>query len=278
MKRILFSISIIAGLLLSACDNSNGRKISDYSEMSTGDSLLYYYIQLRAHEYWEKAVSDTSLRSRDSRDSYLEGVEKGFDLVKDDDNFNLGLRNGVRMAVRLREFEQKYHIKLNEDIVLESLRNGLADERNLTPMDDQKQFYRLLDKMKRELRAVQKESAMKTLEAEAKKRGLEKLEENLYFKVLREGEGRKAVTGDVITVSSGYERVDGENLGLPTPVTVTLGDNLPAVVNRAYSELSSGASAEFAATAQDLFGSRTSQMGLADDDVVIFYFILNQIE
>lgn len=279
MKLKLPSIIAIIAILLSSCTDHDGRELSEYKEASTGDSLLYYYIQMRALEYWEKANTDTILRRYEERQKFLDGLEKGISLIGDDDTYNKGLRLGARLADNLRDFEKKYGVDLNDAIILESYRNALQDDGTINALEDQKEFYRLLDKMKSMLREKQNEEALQTLIKEAEGRKMEKISDNLYFKELRAGTGPAVKTGDIITVAADYQRTDGDDIGLPSPITVNVGaDGVPIVMDQAYRKLRLGSSAVFATTAGALFGSRTSIMGLGDNEVVIISMILNNID
>lgn len=272
-------MALIAGVsILAGCNNNNGRTLADYPEASTGDSLLYYYIQMRAHEYWDRAASDTMLNSAEQRERFAQGVEKGLSLVTDDDNYNQALRIGIRMGINLRDFEKKYDIDLDDEIIMASLRNGLSDERDIDILEDQREFYRLLAEMKETIKGRDKEIASKALVKEAQSRKLQKLGDNIYYKIMREGSGPKVTDGDIIEVSADYQRIDGDNLGLPSPVTVTVGQaGIPKVMNLAYKTLKHGSMAQFATSAYQLFGSRTAIMGLNDSDIVIVSMILNNI-
>lgn len=278
MKRILLPLAAALAVLLPACDKGNGRELSEYPQATTGDSLLYYFMQMQAQDYWDKTVSDTILRSPEQREKFLEGVEKGISLIGNNEAYNRGVRLGVRLAINLLDFEKKYDVDLNDGIMIESLRKGLSDEDHQLPLEDQQEFYRLLNKMKDQLKEKDRELARAALVKIAKDRGLQKVSDNLYYKTMRTGSGPMVADGDVIEVSADYQRADGDNLGLPSPITVTVGQSsLPQVMNDAYRRLNHGAVAQFATTAYQLFGSRTQIMGLNDSDVVIISMILNNI-
>ena len=278
MKHIFSAVATLVLFGLVSCGNDKGRELSDYPEASTGDSLLYYYMQMKAQEYWDRANSDTALRNPEQRKRFLEGVEKGISLVGDDDNYNRGLRLGVRFATNTKDFERKYDVDLNDEIMIEGLRYGLRDGNEDISIDNQKEFYRLLDKMKTALKEKEEAIAVKALADAAEKNGLEKISDNLFYKVIRKGSGPMVRDGDIIEVAADYERSDGENLGLPSPVTVTVGEtSVPIVMNTAYKLLNRGTTAKFATTARALFGSRTSIMGLQDCDIVVISMILNDI-
>lgn len=278
MKRLLLPIAGCLALLAVGCGQGKGKELSDYPNASTGDSLLYYYIQLKGEEYLNNTSTDTALRSEEQRKLFLDGVEKGISLVGDNEAYNRGLRLGVRLAINLRDFESKYDVDLNDGIMIESMRNALQEGKERAALDNQEIFYSLLTKMKNQVKTKERQIAGQALAKAAGERGLKKISDNLYYKVLRPGKGPAVLNGDVIEVAADYQRADGDNLGLPSPVTVTVGsEGLPNVMNQAYRQLSRGAMVQFATTAYQLFGSRTAIMGLKDSDVVIINMILNDI-
>lgn len=278
MKHFLYAAGVALAMILMSCGNDQGKQLSDYPEATTGDSLLYYYMQMRAYEYWNDAETDTMLRQAEQRRIFLEGVEKGINIVGNNPVYNKGLRLGVRLAIRLREFEDKYGVDLNDEIMINSLRNGLRDGNQDISLESQKDFYRLLDKMKADIKLKEDSLGKAELIKIAKQQGMSKLSDNLWYKSIRKGDGPMVTDGDIIEVSADYLRANGENLGLPSPITVAVGqDGVPMVMDRAYHQLNHGAVARFATTARMLFGSRTAMMGLADSDVVIIEMILNNI-
>lgn len=283
MKSYLIPLAALAALVLSACvPPGRGKQLSDFKDASAGDSMLYYYAQLRAHDYWEDAKTDTALRGVDQRREFLEGVRKGLSVVrdgKDDEAYNNGVSQGVRMAIKLLEFERQFNIDINDDVLIEGLTRGLADSTDDIPeMECQSEFYRLLDEIKRQKREANKGKTQLSLIEEARERGMSKIQPNLYYRIDKRGEGPNAKDGDAIFVSVEYALDNGDDLGFPTPERLTVGaPGVPNVMNEAYSRLNKGMTATFATIAEAVFGTRSDIIGLRPDQVLIITITLNDI-
>lgn len=91
MKPLIPTIIATSLALLASCGPDKGRDISEFRNASTGDSLMYYYTQMRAYEYWREADSDTSMRNPEQRRRFLDGLKAGMDAIKkssNDANYN----------------------------------------------------------------------------------------------------------------------------------------------------------------------------------------------
>lgn len=280
MKKTVYTI-LASALLLTSCGPDKGRELSDMSDPTTADSLLYYYAQLRAHEYWDEAENDTSLRSEEARRQFLDGLRTGMEAIKSsgkDDVYNEGVRLGIRMATNMQNLANLYGLDLDKEVMLESFENGLASQKEFPVTDYQNEFYRLLGVLKKQEIKREKEQSHVTLIEEARKRHMSKIADNLYYAVIRKGSGPYAHNGDALYVSIIYQRADGEDLGMPSPEMVTIGaPGVPFVLNEAYSRLTEGSTIAFATTAEAVFGSRTEIMGLRQSDVIVITITLNDI-
>ena len=281
MKFLLPSVFVSMLVAAVSCAPDNGRELSDYSNPTTGDSLLYYLGQLRAHEYWEDANADTTLRSREQRDKYIEGIRKGMDAIKrgeDEATYNKGVRMGARMARNILEFEKLYGVELDHEVLFESIVNGLAQDRNISPLDYQNMFYSLIGEFKTRARDKDRKRSHLSLIEEARERKLSKISDDLYYRIIRKGSGPYAHHGDEIYIAVTYQLADGEDIGMPSPEMVTLGKpGVPEVLNRAYSRLTKGSSGVFATTAESVFATRSEIMGIKPSDVLIINITLNDI-
>lgn len=279
MKKILPAIAVLTILMtLAACGDRKSIDITQYKNPSSADSMLFYFVQLRAHEYWEKAAKDTMMRSKEAREKFLEGFDEGFSLVNDDPDYNRGVELGVRMATNFKNFEKLYSVKFNTDLVLPSFRYGLQDGMDIPELNYQEKFYDLLNRMKNEQRTRDHAKAKLSLIEEARHQQMTKISENLYYRVLKNGEGPYLKEGNSAYVVVNYERADGQDIGVPSPGLITVGSNgMPEVSVEAYTRLNKGAVALFATTAEALFGTRTYIMGMKPEDVLLITVTLNEI-
>lgn len=278
-KKLLPFISALA-LAMTACGPERGHDLADIPDATAGDSLLYYYAQLRAYEYWHHADSDTSLRSPAERQKFLEGIKAGMDAVKKDNaNYNQGVRLGVRMAINLQSFEKMYGVDLNDDVLIESFTNALQGDYDIPELEYQKEFYRLLGQVKASQRVREQASVRLSLTEVAREHHMSKIGDNLYYRLIKKGTGPYAHDGDAVYVAVDYRRADGEDLAMPSPEMITVGaPGVPEVMTRAYERLNKGSIAIFATTAEAIFASRTEIMGLRATDVLLISITLNDIE
>lgn len=114
MSRTLRHLSLAAVALLTAagsvsCGPDRGKSLNEMGHVSLADTMLYYTGQLKAYEYLREAMNDTALRSTEARIRFLQGVRQGYDDMQGNDSaYNLGIRYGVRMAVRGKHFENEF--------------------------------------------------------------------------------------------------------------------------------------------------------------------------
>lgn len=151
MRIRIPSFLAVALAALSSCSHGNDAAKSGLEGLSQGDSLLYYYAQMRAHEYWHEADNDTSMRSRHQRELFLEGLRAGIDAVREKENaanYNRGVRLGVHMAMNMLEFERTYGVSLDHDVLTGSFSEALRGDNDIPELEYQKRFYDLLGRMK----------------------------------------------------------------------------------------------------------------------------------
>ncbi len=282
MKLHYLPIAGIIALTVAACTPDRGKALSDYSNPTAGDSLLYYYAQIRADEYWADARTDTSLRSTEERRNYLDGVLAGIKAIRmgeKNSTYNHGVRVGARMAMKIIEIEELYHIDLDDDILIGSFTRGLEDSTNEIPEAEcQRQYFRLVGNLKEKHRTDVCKKAQNDLIAVARKENLSKISNNLYYRIEKQGTGPKAKAGDAIFIAVDYRLSDDGDLGMPETERIIIGTNgVPKVLDSAYTRLNKGATAVFATTAQAVFGSRTDIMDLTPDDILLITITLNDI-
>lgn len=279
MKKILIFLAACLLLPLASCRDNRAESISELHLDNAADSLLYYYVQLRAYQYWQHAVNDTSMRSRMSRDEFLHGVEDGFNAyLRNDTMYNEGRRAGFRLAETIGRMEKKYGRKLDRKIVLPSFRYGLRDSADIPALEYQQEFYRLRGEIMAQQRVDKRQEARNALASEAKTHHLKKVNDDLYYLVTHPGHGPYASRGDVVYVDVDYTRTNGDDLGMPSPERVEVGsEGMPEVMTLSYEKLNKGASGVFMTSAGALFGDRASIIGLDTDAPVIITITLTDI-
>lgn len=273
----------VVSLILSSCGEGNGKPLSDYKDATTGDSLMYYFAQMCGYGYYKKARVDTILKNPKQRKLFLDGVRDGIKAIRDDEGntaYNMGLRHGARMMMKCIELEQECGINLDENILMESLRYALADpSREIPIVEVQNEYYHLLDRFKKTHENNDVKKTRQTLKEIAKNKKMTELRPDLYYRLDRMGDGSLITIDDSIDVSIDYETSTGYDLGLPATERIVVGSpGIPTVLNISYLHLNKGALGVFLTTADALFGSRASIMGLQPDEVMLVKISVNEVK
>lgn len=276
MSRTLRHLSLAAVALLTAagaasCGPDRGKSLNEMGQVSLADSMLYYTGQLKAYEYLREAVNDTNLRSTEARIRFLEGVRRGYDDMQDNDSaYNLGIRYGVRMALRSKHFEKEFGFTFDRDVLFQSMAYALLQEKDIDELDVQDKLYDVLHKLQAQQAGSVHRQAHQALRAEASKLGMKRLEDGLYYKTLAAGSGSNATPGSILSLQVNYSRPDGESLGMSSPQEVTVGNRETApVLNEIYSRMKQGEHALFLTPAFRLYGNRCEFVGLKPSDPVL---------
>lgn len=268
--------------LFASCVPERGKTLSDFPDATTGDSLLYYYAQIRANEYWEKATNNPELKAPEERLNFIDGIRKGIEAmrIKDDNEaYNMGVNMGVKIAERFIEFEHRYGVKFDDEILISSLIKGLEDSVDEVPMlEAQEQYYHLLRELKSKRRAELTPKVKQQLIELARDHHLSKIKNNLFYRIEKKGVGPYPASGDAIQISADYQLANGEVLGIPAEERLIMDSpGIPQVMDEAYSRLNKGSVGIFATSADALFGSRCRIMGVQPEDLVIVTITVNDI-
>lgn len=259
MKTILrLTFILLLSAVLTSCEGRGGKSLSQMSDMTAADSLLYYFGQMRVHEYMQNANADTTLLSLESRRRFMDGVRDGYNMLKADDPvYNLGVRAGARMARKALTFEDEYYVTLNKEVLFESMEYALLHADSLDALEAQKHFYAMLRKLNANREKQDRYNASHTLKGIAEKQKMKEIKPNLYEKVVKESHGAQIRKGSVINAGVNYYKSNGEDLGMPTPEELVVGSpEMPAIVTEMYCAMKVGEKAIFATSAFDVFGHR----------------------
>ncbi|MDE7180738.1 MAG: hypothetical protein K2N88_06030 [Muribaculaceae bacterium] len=279
MKFLHSFLLAAVALLAVGCDSDKPLKLSEIKNATAADSLFYYLVQLRAHDYWEEAEKDTTLRNAKARERYIKGVKAGFDAITDEDKaYNMGVERGMRMAINMHRFENMYDIRIDPDLLVPAFKEGLRDHAEIPELEYQDAFYRIINQLQARQRERDHKKAQTTLIELARSQHLSKISSVLYYKIIKKGEGNYPSFGDTMDVVVNFERADGQDLVVPYTGLATIGaPGSPEVLNNAFLRMNKGSVAMFATTAEEVFGARTSIMGLKPEDTILIYITLNGI-
>ena len=268
-KLLLFSLF---AFLLTGCGRSP-KDISDLKDATPADSMMYYFGEMQAYNYWQDAETDTMLRSESSRKAFIEGFRAAMKMDDDNQAYNKGLQLGLRLALRLREFGSRYDMNFSEEILIASLENALKNDSAINVGEAQRGYYNLKDRL--ELTAASKElgDAKLKLARSSKAKGFEMVNDTLYaLDITPRGTGPLLKEGDRLAVSVTASTLDGKEIVTRQfPDSLTLGEGrVPLIVRYAIMTMTDGQTRQFMTTPRVLFGKRYAVYHLPYDEPVVF--------
>ncbi|MBD5204261.1 MAG: hypothetical protein HDS82_06325 [Bacteroidales bacterium] len=278
MKSIfnLFLTTVIL-LSLASCGGRNGKSLDQMSDPSAADSLLYFFGQVKADQYWQEACNDSAKNSPAARAAYLKGVRTALKLIGDDESFNDGVIAGIRMASNIRTFSREFNIALDPDVLYNSIAYGMESSPGTDNDTVAEEFYRLLSRIRNSSDIETQNKATAALSAAAKDRNMSPLDsDNLLKRIISEGYGNHLTNGSTVRADISISK-DGYDLGIPLPRDIKIGaKHIIPVISQALCSMKEGEKAIFLTTANNLFGRRCTQMHLRPDDIVTVEISLGQ--
>lgn len=269
MRKILPLISLL--LLLCACGGKPD-KISEIKDPTPADSMMYYFGIMQANNFWQDAENDTILRTPEGKDQFLRGFRAALGMESDNDCYNRGLQLGLRLAIRLRQFEKDYGVEFSEDILAATLAQYLEGDSAIDISAAQKGYYKIKDLLDLKKGVKEGESAKKALAQRAKDDGYVMVSDTLFAKdVTAPGAGPKFKDGDRISIQLNTATLDGRELGRQFPDSLTIGEGrVPRTICLAIHTMTNGQTRMFMTTPQTLFGNQYSKYQLRSDEPVVF--------
>lgn len=268
--KSIFSAVAIA-LLLASCSGtgSDNQTTPTASNSAKGDSLVYYFGQMRGAEYTREAERDTTLATEASKQEYLRGVKTGLDIVKPGkDAYNKGVFLGLQMAMRFQQFATDYNIQLSDQRFLEGLSAAINSDTTVNAAQMQSTFYRIMNEFNKEKEERDKQASLSALKAAGEALKMKPITEQLWGDVAQTGQP-KIKDGDKIKTDIRITTLKGKTIEAPFPKELTVGQRLSTnPLSDAFKALSSGETGKFITSAHALFGARCQQLGLNPDDVL----------
>ena len=258
--------------MLIGCGNKP-KDISEIKDATPADSMMYYFGEMQANAFWQDAQTDTLLRSEEAREAFLKGCEEAIRLDKDNEAYNKGLQLGVRLALRLREFEERYGVEFPKEVLIASLQNGLKSDSGINISDAQKNFYKYKGQFEQKASKKEIEDAKVLLAKEGAARDFQMLNDTLYAKDIVPGEkGPNLKEGDRVSIEVTVSTLEGkEVVARQFPDSITIGEGrAPEVVRNALYTMTSGQTRQFMTTPRTLFGRRYAIYNLPHEEPVIF--------
>lgn len=270
--RNLFAAAACAALLASCSGGDSAKSGDNLAGASAADSLIYYFGQIRASEYWREAANDSTLRDEAAIQAYMRGVRAGLDAVRqNDEQYNQGLFMGIQLAMNMSQFEKDYDIKLDRQALAKSMAEGLRNDSAVNMQEAQKGFYGVMAGLNAAREQRDREASAKALEAAGAKLGMEQVNPVLWAgKPVIHGPGTPLEQGDRVRVHIAATTESGAPINVRMPGEVTIGDRyVSAPIGDAVAAMHLGEKRRFATTASTLFSSRASQLHLEPSEIVL---------
>ena len=263
-------ISFVAGVLFYSCGNNSG-KISEMKNATAEDSIMYYYGQINANNFWLDAQSDTILKTEEGRKQFIEGFKAGLRSGGEGHAYDRGLQMGARLALKVHNYEQAYNLSLPMDVLVTSFMEGLNSD-SVDVSDAQKNFYKIKDRFEVDKGERESGIAKKALANSAKEAGLTIISDTLYARDVTAAKGGAIFKdGDKVEIELTANTVDGHIIGKQFPPKIKIGEGrVPPVVCLALKTMADGQTRLFMTTPKALFGKQFERYFISAQDPIFF--------
>lgn len=273
MKKTYFILSLAAVLLIFGSCGRGGKTLSDINDPTPADSMMFYFGAMQAFNYWQDASTDTLLQSDKARKDFMDGFRRALTMESSDAAYNKGLQLGLRLAIRLRDFDRYYDADFSEDVLASALEYFLQSDTLIDISEAQAQYYRIKDRYDLNTASREIADAKVLLAKRARARGYEMVSDTLFAQdVTPPTTGPRLKEGDRVALSITASTLDGKEIVTRQfPDSVTLGEGrVPLIVRYALFTMTDGQTRRFMTTPRTLFGKRYAAYKLPSDVPVIF--------
>lgn len=269
MKFKAILLGVMAAASLASCQGPQGKPLGEIADATAGDSLMYYFGEMRGADYKRQAVRDTTLATKESVRAYLEGVEAGLKALRDhDEAYNRGVSLGMQMATNIQQFEKDYGETLSERLFLDGLATTLTTDSLNDGSKAQQEFHRLLDGFNRQKAERDSQTSQTALAETAKAEKYVELTPWLYAKA-SPADGERLKEGDKVKLKVSVREVGGKILPAPFPPEMTIGERMKdSPLMAALLAMKPGETGDFYTTGHALFGPRCQQIGIGPASVL----------
>lgn len=270
-SHLTMFLAATASLALSGCGADGGKSFDAIPAPSRADTMIYYYGQLRAEDYWQAAEFDSLMRDDAEREEFLKGLKEGLMVVKKKkDSYNQGVKMGVSMALSIERFNRNYNIDCSRHIAYDGFAYGLINDTIVNTELARKYFYGNLSKYRDVAENNNRVIGARHLREEAAMLRMSRISENLWGKPIVNGT-TPLKNGEAIKVDIHLVNLKGRDIDIPFPQTVEVGNRFVIpVISDAVATMRIGGKSRFATTAEALIGSRCEQLQLEPSEVILF--------
>lgn len=267
----ILALGVLLASMMTACSGRDeGKSIADFSGASQSDSLSYFYGNLFARQYWQENASDSAASAPRARDKYLEGFKKGMEIGSNDAAYTDGVLAGLQYARLTQDIEKELGVKLSEKYAVSGVAYAMRSDTTVSDVTVQKNLHQLLETIGSKKDKENIEKSNKALAAAAKKEGLKKVNDGIYFKVVKPGTGPLLTDGKTVAIAMTMTLTDGKAVNVPTPESITVGNEFAGTpLAQVITQLHADESVKMLTSAYALFGSNCSRMNLQPTDIIV---------
>ncbi len=277
LKNSLYAGAVIlaATAALASCSgkqdgDSNVRQLSDYKDLTAGDSVAYYFGQMSAIDYWRAAKADTTLMSQEARDQYLKGLNAGYEAIRSNDAYNMGYYKGVQLAMQMKQFSEDYDVTVNKKVILNAMADGLKADSLINEGDAQKGFTDATNALELRKQEKDRQEAAKALNEMAGKNKWQAINPDLYAGPAEGAQGAPIKEGEHVGVSVTFKNPKGQDIDRRENPDMIIGKMMPGPVTQALLTMKVGQTRTFYASAQAVFGRFCQRYSLKGSEIVSF--------
>lgn len=270
--------TILAGaaaslLLFTACGggDTTGKSIKDAGVKSAADSLSYYTGMAASQYYEQMAQNDSTLKTPEGKKEFLKGVAAAMGLFEGKSEAEQsGMIVGIQMAMQAQQTNKEFGVKCS----LPLMQTGLAFAVNgdsINAAEAMRYVQNSYQKYTLQKNEKDTKAALGNLNKLASQ-GFKKVQGGALMKVVKPGTGAELKAGEIMEIKASVKTADGKTVErLPMPDKMAVGQTFGKTpLSAAIDMMKVGEKADIAVTAAEMFQGNQSQLGLADDAVLIF--------
>lgn len=275
-SAISLTLAALMGLgALTSCGNgdsakSGGYQLSDISNPTTGDSLMFYLGQMQSGEYWRMARRDSTYASEEARKEFMRGLRAGMDAVRESDAYNMGVFQGIQIAMNLKDFPEEYEgVAVNREVMLRAMTAGLDSDSAVNFTEAQQMFQMMMTQLDKAKEERDRAASIVSLASTAKDLKMERISDTLYGRTIEAGNGKRLTAGNKVDAEIKITEASGKEVPVPMPRQIEIGSRyVTPVIAEALATMDENGSAAFVTSAYMMFGNRCERMGLKPDQIL----------
>lgn len=279
MKKLIYigaAALLAAGMLVScsgkdADKDNKGISLSDYKDMTAGDSLAFYIGQFTALEYWQMASQDSTFMTEEARNEFLKGLRAGYESVGDKDAYNTGFYKGVQLAMQFKEFDKEFEISAKKSYIFDALKDGLRNDSAVNMSDAQLGFAQIQNSLEARKEAKDRDAAQKLLKEAGAKGKWTVITPELYAAPGGQpGNGAQVKDGSEIGIECVISRMDGTAIDQRNNASIIVGKSYPGPMTQAMLVMRVGETKTFYTTALSLYGRTCGRYRVEPTEILKF--------